>query len=209
MAKYKLFEECSQYTTDPYWKKVFENCSKGRFPKNSGYDESNISIWFRYGKDINWYRVVNNPEQDYNDIKKCFKEYLKLRSEKDKLENRADFNILKDELDKSYIGNWKNIKKKNIRDSLIRHYILHLKKVHNLDIDQTINLSRDIRQAMLFGWITPDHIDYSNRKIQNISNLRFENSNFIIDKVESASKQEYYEWIPDLLTIWKKRVGAA
>lgn len=33
---YPIFTECAQFTIDPYWQQVFEECSKGHFPRGSG-----------------------------------------------------------------------------------------------------------------------------------------------------------------------------
>lgn len=191
---------------DPYWKKVFESCSKGRFPRKSGFDSTNNSVWFREGKNIHWYKLTGDDEKDFIEIKRHFRDYLKLRSEKDRTENRDQFNRLKEELDKSYTGGWKNIKKKNIKDSIIRQYILKLQSDNNLSDEKTIELSKDIRQAFLFGWITSDNMKYEDRQIQNITNLSFnDEGEYFIDPVTTKAKREYSAPKIFLSALWKKK----
>ena len=211
MIKYSIFVDYLQYLTDQYWYKVFEDCSKGKFPKKSGYDEGNNSIWFKNGNIVIWYRLSNNPENDLNAIKKHFKEYLKMYSENDRKENKHLFDVLKKELDKNYIGDWKNIKKKNIKDSLIRHYILSLKDKHNLTIEETITIFKDIRQAIIFGWITSDDVVYSdkNREIENITSVVINPDKTVTIKY-TPTKITEKEYCSDNLTmlvnLWRKKL---
>jgi hypothetical protein len=208
-AKFPQFAEYLDFTVDPYWCKIFENCSKGKFPKRSGFDETRGdfgSVWLR-DKEMHWYRLLGESETDYLELKKLFKDYLKLKSIQDRSETRDQFNRLKKELDKSYTGDWKNIKRKNIRDSLIRQYILRLKGEYDLAVNDTIKLSKEIRQCILFGWITPDHIEYSGetRRIENITSLKYEDDVFIVEKAKTKCKREYTETKNSLAALWKKK----
>lgn len=202
--KFPVFEEYK--TVDQYWQKVFENCSKGRFPRKSGYDPNKNAVWFR-DKEVYWYTLTGDNKKDQSELKKHFQTHLKMKSEKDMTKNREQFNKLKNELDKSYTGEWKTIKKKNIKDSLIRQYILDLQETHNLTNNQTIELSKLIRQAILFGWITQDHIKYSekDRVITGLTNLEFTDGEFILKKKITKSKREYIEPKNFLLNLWRKK----
>jgi hypothetical protein len=208
-VKFPQFTEYLDFTVDPYWCKIFENCSKGKFPKKSGFDDTRGdfgSIWIR-DKEMHWYKLTGDAENDYLEMKKIFKDYLKLKSLQDRSETRDQFNRLKRELDKSYTGDWKNIKKKNIRDSLVRQYILKLKDDYDLSVDDTIDLSKEIRQCILFGWITPNHIEYSgeSRRIENITSVKRVDNRFIVERVKTKCKREYVESKNSLSTLWKKK----
>lgn len=204
--KFPIFTSYIELTSDPYWKKVFENCSKGRFPRKSGYDQNKNAIWFR-DKDVHWYTLTENIEQDFEILKQNFQKYLKLKSQKDFKENRDQFNKLKLELDQSYIETWKDIKKKNIKDSLIRGYILKLQEEYELTTRETINLLKLIRQGILFGWINPNHIEYSkeSRNIEDIKNLEYKDEKFVLKRGIVKYKREYHEPKEYLSSYWQKK----
>lgn len=204
-TKHPFFIECSKLTTDPYWIKIFENCAKGRFPRKSGYDVDNASIWFRDNKNVRWYRLTNDVNSDFEELQNHFKEFLKLKSKVDRTENRDQFNLLKKELEKSYTGDWKDIKKKNIQDGLVRQYILKSQKEYSLTEFETIELSKKIRQAFLFGWITSDNIEYSDREIQNITNLEIKDNSFIVNPKVMKIKRQYQKPKISMHSLWKKK----
>lgn len=207
--KYPHFTDLLDYTVDPYWEQVFENCSRGKFPKNSGYSSSTDSIWCKDSrqKETFWIKLTGQPQTDQLSLKSFFKKHLNLKSKLDKSHNRNQFNLLKQELEQSYTGTWKEIKKKSVKDALIRAFILDLKKKHSLNFEETINVSRTIRLGLLFNWISADHIVYDseNRSIENIKNLAYDNKKrtFSLDFPAKLAKREYKLQQSKLLDLWK------
>jgi hypothetical protein len=134
---FPLLLECSKLTQDPYWQQVFEDCSRGRFPRGSGIDTSlngnktvtpGGSIYVKNSKVCQWYKLTLQPEQDFLELKALFQDVLHLGSSADRKEIKNEIDILKKAIDLNYNGDWKDIRKKNIRESIIKSYILELKK---------------------------------------------------------------------------------
>jgi len=204
--KNPYFYEFINFIVDPYWEQIFENCSHGKFPKNSGFANTTNSVWCKDSKqkETFWYKLIGDPQTDFLNLKNFFKTNLNLKSKLDKIHNRDQFNLLKEELEKSYKLSWKEIKKKSIKDALIRNYILSLKENYNLDFDKTIILSRVIRLGLLFNWISSDHIDYKDKKIIDIKNLEYdeEKKEFRLQCPKKLAKRELKNQKSKLKDLW-------
>src|SRR6202030_3589455 len=112
---------------------------------------------------------------------------------------------LKDRISLTYNKEWKDIRKKNIKDYIIRTFILDLKKEFNLTHEKTTQLSRLIKLGFLFNWINNENVVYENKNILEIKNLIFDESlnQFDIEVDNTISKREYKPKLLKLSGIWK------
>jgi len=208
---YPVFLECAELTTDPYWIQIFQECSKGKFPKGSGIDAIGSTIYFKNkinNKNFITYKVSNDPEQVFNDLKKIFLSKLNIKSNKDR-ENTQDeiVDICKD-LQESYNGQWQQIKKKKIKDPIIRRFILDLKERYNLENKETAQVAQIIKLGFLFNWITNDQVIYENQQIIDITSLHYieEDRIFTLDEPDVDYKREYKPKLNNLGNLWLKHL---
>lgn len=209
---YPIFDECTQFTLDPYWKQVFGECSRGRFPRGSGIDSEGKIVYFRNKVNTNRnyvsYRIKKKPEQTFKDLKRLFQEQLDFKSNIDRLEIRAELDDICKDLQESYTGTWQKIKRKKIRDPIIRRFILDLKDKYDLDNKETAEVAQIIKLGFLFNWIANDQVVYQDQHIQDIKTLRFdpEERTFILEEPNAQYKREYKPKLYKLSDLWEKHL---
>lgn len=212
---YPLFTECAQYTLDPYWHQVFEECSRGHFPRGSGIDPEGKVIYFRTKNQANSnnrnyisYRIKKNPEKVFKDLKQFFQEQLNFKSNQDRQEIRNELDVICKGLQDSYTGSWKEIKRKKIRDPIIRRYILALKDKYTLTDKETAEVAQIIKLGFLFNWISNDKVIYEDQQILDIQTLHFdpEDRSFELEEPHTNYKREYTPKIQKLSSLWEKHL---
>ncbi len=215
---YPLFDDCAQFTLDPYWLQVFEECSRGHFPRGSGIDSEGKVVYFRNRANNNRnyvsYRLIDkygsqkHPDQIFKDLKQLFQEQLNFKSNLDRSEIRAEIDDICKDLQESYTGDWQKIKRKKIRDPIIRRYILDLKEEYNLDNKETAEVAQIIKLGFLFNWIANDQVVYQDQRIQDIKTLRFDadDRSFELDEPVGQYKREYKPKLQKLSSLWEKHL---
>jgi hypothetical protein len=209
---YPLFADCAQFTLDPYWQQVFEECSRGKFPRGSGIDSEGKVVYFRNRTSNNRnyvsYRLKKNPEQIFKDLKRLFQEQLNFKSNRDRQEIRAELDDICKDLQESFTGSWQKIKRKKIKDPIIRRYILDLKEQYDLNDKETAEVAQIIKLGFLFNWIANDQVVYENQRIQEIKTLHFddEERTFELDEPNTQSKREYKPKPFKLSSLWEKHL---
>jgi hypothetical protein len=216
-AKFTIFTECSQLTLDPFWQQVFEECSRGKFPKGSGIDSDGTTVYFRGKQNANGtmnaknmvsYKLQTTPEEIFTSLKKLFQEQLNIKSNLDKAELRAELDDICDNLRESYGSSWQQIKRKKIKDPIIRRYILDLKSQYNLNDYETAEVAQIIRLGFLFNWITNENVVYEDQHIIEIQTLTFDEEERIFELAEPDVyyKREYKPKKTRLSTLWSKHL---
>lgn len=206
---YPIFSEASQYTFDPYWQQIFENCANGKFPKGVSIDNEKKILYIKNVNSFNSYNLNNeSPENIYINIKKLFSTILNLKSTRDKRLQQQECDDICKELDESYNEDWQKIKRKKIRDPIIRKYILALKEKYNLDNSSTTELDNIIKLGFLFNWIGNENVIYENREIIDINTLNYdpELKIFKLDIPDFSYKREYKIKNNKLSTLWEKHL---
>lgn len=60
------FDECKDYTFDPYWINLLDKCAKNKFPDKMTYDSDEMTILIDMGHGIvKSYMLTPNPEQNF------------------------------------------------------------------------------------------------------------------------------------------------
>lgn len=121
---YPIFLEVSQLSKDIFWIYLFENLAYGITPFGT-YIDNNIIYCRIKGKQFNFNFNNKTSINIFKLLKKLLQDKLKLTSEIDYYSKKKKFdNLLKSQK----YANWKEIKKKNIRDILIENYVIEIKK---------------------------------------------------------------------------------
>ena len=177
---YPKFLECCEFTTDNFWKYIFEDLAYGKTPYGT-YITKNFLCCNYKGKDFS-YKIDNkkSAETIYNDIYNILYKKFGLLSENEKLRKRENFDKKEKEI-KSLNNSWQMIKKKNIKNIIIENYVLNMKKKYSLDNKKTKQLLSIIIIGLILKTINSNDIEYKNNKIINIKGIHFETNSIILD----------------------------
>ena len=202
-----IFRECAEYTLDPFWRQVFEECARSRFPRGTSINNAGEIVYFR-NRDNSYtsYKLEKTPDVIFKDLKKLFQNFLGFKSNQDRKDIRAELDDICRDLNESYNSGWKKIKKKKLKEPIIRKYILDLKEQYSLDDRETANVAQLIKLGFLFNWINNDDVLYENQRILDISTLRFdaEERIFELEEPDTPQKREYKPKPIKLSTLWEK-----
>lgn len=209
---HSIFSRCSEYTLDPFWKQVFEECSRNKFPRGSGISPDGQVVYFyirENNKNYISYRLKKKtPEKIFQDLKRMFQDQLQLRSNRDRQDLRNEIEDICQNLQETFNGNWQEIRKKNIKESLIRKYILDVKDKYSLTNKEITEFTRIIRLGFLFNWILSDDVVYENRQILDILTVHFDEQERLFEVVEPNInyKRDYKPKLFKLSSLWHKHL---
>lgn len=162
---YTCFLEASNHTTNIYWKTIFEDLSYGICPFGIYISRDFLCCNFK-GKEFS-YKIdkKKEPELLFKDVRDLFVNNLSLCSHTDKINIEYEQD--------NYHKKWSNIRKKNIRDTMIDKYVILNKEKYNLTYKQCKNLISIIFIGLIFKVITAKDIIFSEKKITNINGIVF------------------------------------
>lgn len=106
----------------------------------------------------------NNYEELYADVLKSFK--IKDVGNKDKIPT---------------IKNWSSIRKKTIKDLILKNYIIEVKYKYNFDEITTNNLKRDLMIGLNYKNVNDKNIIIQDNKIHSIVGLNLSKNNYTWD----------------------------
>jgi len=195
-----IFLECKEHVENPFWKSLFEEFAYGKYPKqlyitqNQHIQSSNRTNFFQYsfkGKDI--------PTMIF-DIQELLLTHTNLISNEEILVKKNDnVKYKKDEWTQ-----WKDIKKKYIRDILIMDYCIALRIEKRYTLEESI---RAYEQLLYYATFQSDMIEFhiKDNKISEIDGIVFNENNTISIQKEDDSKLESIYEIPDQISNYCKR----
>lgn len=204
---YPYFIECSNYTLDDYWKQIFVDLAKCKNPKHVYYNDKNKLVIIKIVNDVKiQYELKGNPNEDFIELKKHFQSYLHLRSSTDKQDIRSKMKDIRDKIDDSYDVEWKGIRKKNVKEAILRSYLLQLKEKHKLSNIELKQLIKTINIGFCFSWINDNTIVYIDKQIEDITNLIFDEKKrmFYINKPNTIIKRTVEIKTNKISDFWKK-----
>jgi hypothetical protein len=115
--------------------------------------------------------LAKNPEELFSDIYKLFKNKLQMFSRDDILQKQDEI----DGLNKKIVYNsWGDIKRKNIKDTLIENFVLDMKNKYSITYKHTRDLLNIINIGLIFKYITYKDIIMAEGKITDISCISFD-----------------------------------
>ena len=195
-----IFLECKEHAENPFWKSLFEEFAYGKYPKqlyitqNQQIQSSNRTNFFQYsfkGKDI--------PTMIF-DIQELLLTHTNLISNEEIIVKKNDnVKYKKDEWTQ-----WKDIKKKYIRDVLIMDYCIALRIEKKYSLEESI---RAYEQILYYTTFQADMIEIhiKDNKISAIDVIVFHTDNTISIQKEDDSKLESIYEIPDQISNYCKR----
>jgi len=207
---YANFHECSEYTLDPYWKQIFKDCGYGKFPKNTQYIDVIKTFQIKNGNETIKYKLTNDSKEDMLNIKNLLYQHLNMRSKEDRKQIKENIEEIKQQIEGSYSGEWKKIRKKNIKEAILRTYIIELQDKWDLTKEELNELFKIISLGIVFNWITDKDIVFNDKHIDGIKNLEFNKTErkFIIHKDNNEYKRVIDIKKNKLITLWDKSLDS-
>ncbi|ABF82080.1 hypothetical protein MIV050L [Invertebrate iridescent virus 3] len=100
----------------------------------------------------------------------------------DVLKNFKDVCTSTTQQDGTVIKNWSSIRKKNLKDLILKNFIIEVKYRYGFDDQTTENLKRDINMRLNFKTIGDKTIIIKNNKIKKIVGLNLTTNNYSWDE---------------------------
>lgn len=165
---FPVFIICANLCSDDFWRQLFDDFSQGITPKHVSVTSDTFIC-----KNKNYLYKGETPENIHKKICDILIKTLKYKG-------------CKNEFEKWENNNWKNIRKKKLREIIFINYILKLGDKYNLSTAKMREINNKIKMALIYGDINNDDIEYSNGEIINIK--KFNLKTFDIPNIDSVKK---------------------
>lgn len=177
---YPMFIECLNFTEDIFWENIFGELAYGKAPYGTYISKDFLCCKYKK-KDFSYKIERKDTKLLYTEVYDLLKNKLGLLSSNEKLMKKKIFNTMEDNL-KNSRNNWNDIKKKNIKESLIELYVIRMKHKYSLSIIQSRYLLSIIFMAMVFKVISSKDIIYNNGEIQDIKGIDFIKKQILVER---------------------------
>lgn len=168
---FPLFEECSKYTLDTHWKKIFIDCSQNKFPTNITYDSVNNSLFVR---DNQKNSSIQYPLNGLTETE-VFSKMLEIFKSLGMYSTREIRNYLIQSKKKEEIPTeWKKVRPKKAREILLVNFIKNKSEQFELSPRETKKLTSVIFVGLQLGEIKHTDIILKNGVIKRIVSLVIE-----------------------------------
>ena len=172
---YPYLIECCKYTSDKFWKGVFEDLAYGISPYGTYIHKDMLTCNYK-DKGFVYKLQKKDSKELFDDIVSLFKNKLELVSQDEIIQKKQSVakNISYDD--------WSNIKKKNLKEILIERFAIAMCKEHHLSITETRYLVSVIFLSFIFKVLTSSDITINNGIIESVDGISFENGKVIVEK---------------------------
>lgn len=177
---YPIFIECLQFTEDIFWENIFEDLAYGKTPYGTYISKDFLCCKYKK-KDFSYKIERKEPKILYEEVYNLLANKLGLLSSEEKIKKKKLFHELETNLRQSG-KNWIDIKKKNVKETLIELYVTKMKNKYSLTLVQSRYLMSIIFIAIVFKVITNKDIEYENGVIHSIKGIDFVKKQIIIEK---------------------------
>ena len=172
---YPIFSECTRYTSDDFWKNVFENLSMGKCPK-SIYISNNTIYSSNKRKGFSFLIPNDNsktPKEVFNELRDLLIENTSICSVTDVSMKREEIRKKQDDeiTDKT---TWSDIKRKNTREIFLVKFVVRMKKKYKLDWYATRHLYSMIQVAFICKTQTSKDVNFKNKRIESIDGIVYD-----------------------------------
>jgi hypothetical protein len=169
------FVEYIDYVSDPFWKEIFENASKGKFPKGFFYKDGVLS----YRKKNT--PVLQIPADKYNATLLCLDYFRNIGDMKSAIDLEAELETRSSLENVSVI--WMDAKHKTINPSLIRQYVTMKHEELGLNSKTATQFRTVINMGFFLGCLDSSSVVFKDSKIDDIKGVIYdkENNKFILD----------------------------
>jgi hypothetical protein len=168
-----IFEQLANLTEDVFWKTIFLDCSRCKFPR--GFTFKNNVLTFKKGNKMTCLELTSNLAESFTSCINFFQSAGGIMSKKDrekirKLEEERILEQIESDLDK----NWKDIKKENLKEVLLNEFIKEISEKLNFNEKEKNELSTTIKKGIILKYFNNDNIIMEDGKIIEIEGLIYD-----------------------------------
>jgi len=182
----KIFNECSLYTYDEYWKEIFSNCNRNKFPKGLSYNKVKRIVYIRHGKIRETIPLPLIPVEVFTIMMSLFRK-LGLKSPTDKFQTKLDIITTQPALN-LMDREWKNIPR-HLKEILFAKFVKKMSIIYNLNLKEKKLMYSFIELHTNLKNIVPDDIKYTNNEISSIVGFYFNKSTRIFFTTSSPTEK--------------------
>lgn len=165
-----IFEQLANLTEDNFWKTIFLDCSRGRFPR--GFTFKNNLLKFKKGNKMTCLEITSNLVETFTSCMNFFQSAGGIMSKEDreKIKKMEEERIL-EQIEKDTDKNWKDIKKENLKEALLNEFIKEICEDLNFNEQEKIELTTTIKKGIILKCFNNDNIIMEDGKIFEIEGL--------------------------------------
>jgi len=202
---YPEINECQEYVTDSFWKRLFDDMSRGKCPKgivifkttvNSTYKRNGFKYCFQ----------DTPPEKIASDLVEILKTSGCIYSSSDIKKEEKDFET--SNTAKASYSSWKQIKIKKIRQQYIHDFILKQTNKHKLSDSASKHLMSLINSSLnVYKTHRSDDILFENNEIVSIKDIEYDESlKEFVNVREIEDKEEVKKDVNLLKKKWENHI---
>lgn len=202
---YPEINECQEYVTDVFWKRLFDDMSRGKCPKgivifkttvNSTYKRNGFSYCFE----------DTPPEKIASDLMDILKTSGCIYSSSDIKKEEKDFET--NNATKGSYSSWKQIKIKKIRQQYIHDFVLRQTNKYKLSDHSSKHLMNLINSSLnIYKTHRSDDVLFENNEIVKIEDIEYsESSKEFINAREVEDKEEVKKEVNLLKKKWENYI---
>jgi hypothetical protein len=183
-----IFMSCSELTTDSYWKEIFENAARNKFPRSFTF--RNGFLTHKKLNKVSQIQITNSVHETLSLCQTFFGQMAGMMSKDDRIRKQKEIEL---ELISRYsLDNltWTEIKKEKVRNLLINEFIFDIRDRLNLDNDKLSELITTINKGFLLKYLSKSDVIFEQGRILAIHGLIIdeENRTFSLDKSRQLKK---------------------
>ncbi len=166
---YPEIKQCEEYVSDIFWKKLFDDMSRGKCPKNIVIFNNTVSSVYKRNGFIYDFKNKDSETiaQDLVEILKTYGCIYSLNDLKNEQKERDGINIKYD--------SWKQIKTRKIKQQYIHDFVLKQSQKYKLNDQSSKSLINMINFALTeFRTHRSDDIEFKNNEITNIKDIYYD-----------------------------------
>jgi hypothetical protein len=178
--RYPIFYDASECIEDEFWKNIFIDISRGRFPKKISIDNNTVFAGTKRNQ-LTYCYSNKTCQQLATELRPLLMGHLSIYSVNDiKQTSEATDDYFNDFVNRASENCWKKIKNKKMKHSLIVDYVLRKKEEWNLNWNQSREFL-EILDNSIFTYHThvSSDIIMENGTISNIEDIVYRNGEII------------------------------
>jgi hypothetical protein len=203
---YPEIKSCEDYVTDSFWKKLFDDMSRGKCPKNIVIFNTTVSS--TYKRNGFSYNFKDYPsEQVAKDLVEILKTNGCIYSLNDIKQEKEEIDKVNDDLKTSY-ASWKQIKTRKIKQQYIHNFVLKQADKYKLNDVLSNQLIRLINFSLNeFRTHKSDDIVFENNEIIEIKDIVYDSKQkTFINKRDVDDKEEVKKNVNILKKAWESYI---
>ena len=206
-VRFPLLFEASELIRDDFWKNFLLDLARGRFPKKIAVDYKTISAGTKRNQ-LAYFYADKSPETIAIDLPVLLRKHLSVYSQTD-LQNHVDQteDYFNEFVIRSQENNWKRMKSKKMKQSLLVDYTLRCQEQWNLNWNQAREMHKILEDAFfVYRTHGSTDIDMQDGEIVDIQDIHLDNGRIVntrySDQLEETDEEEEEEKISSVNDTW-------